>query len=106
MAPAGLVAATVMSAGTVTTGGGGVDDGDVKLALPVLPAASVALQVTVVAPRGKVLPEAGLQVGVRAPSTSSVALALKVTMAPVGPVASTVMSAGTVTTGSVVSGTS
>ena len=56
-----------------------------KLALPVLPAASVALQVTVVAPRGKVLPEAGLQVGVRAPSTSSVALALKVTTAPRGP---------------------
>ena len=47
-----------------------------KSAVPVLPAASVALQVTVVVPIGKVLPEAGLQVGVRAPSTRSLALAL------------------------------
>ncbi len=75
----------------------------VKLAVPVLPAASVAVQLTVVGPTGNRDPEAGTQAGVRAPSTSSVALAVNVTTAPVGPVAGTVMSAGTVTTGGVVS---
>ena len=54
-------------------------------------------------PTGKVAPEAGVQVGVKVPSTSSTAVAVKVTTAPLGPVAGAVMSAGTVTTGAVVS---
>ncbi len=70
-----------------------------------MPAASVALQVTVVTPTPKVLPEAGTQSATRLPSTRSRAEALKVTMAPEGPVAGVVMSPGTVTTGSVVSTT-
>ena len=40
------------------------------------PCASVALQVTVVAPSGKVEPDAGLQVTATAPSTMSLPLAL------------------------------
>ncbi len=47
----------------------------VKVAEPVLPAASVALQVTVVMPSGKVLPDAGVQVTGRAPLTKSDAVA-------------------------------
>ena len=70
-----------------------------------LPAVSVAEQVTVVGPSAKVLPDAGVQTGVIEPSTVSVAVAVNVTTAPLGPVASAVMSAGTVTTGSVVSTT-
>ncbi len=53
----------------------------------------------------KVLPEAGTQTGTRLPSTRSLALALKLTGAPEGPVAGVVMSAGTVTRGPVVSTT-
>ena len=41
--------------------------------------ASVARQVTVVVPTGKVDPEAGVQVGVSGPSTLSVAVAENVT---------------------------
>ena len=63
----------------------------VKDALPVLPATSVAVQVTVVVPRANVLPEAGAQIGVGAGSTSSVAVALKLTTAPAALVASAVI---------------
>jgi hypothetical protein len=70
---------------------------------PVLPALSVAEQVTLVEPIGKVEPEAGLQVTCTEPSTMSEAEAEKFTTAPTGPVALTVMSAGTVTTGAVLS---
>ena len=42
-----------------------------KLALPVLPAESVLLQLTVVWPSAKVLPETGAQVASEAPSTLS-----------------------------------
>ena len=48
----------------------------VKLALPVLPAASVAEHVTVVTPGAKVPPEEGLQLAVTVPSTASVPEAL------------------------------
>src|SRR5262245_51595811 len=48
----------------------------------VLPAASVAVQVTVVLPGAKVEPEAGEQVTGTVPSTLSVAVAVKVTTAP------------------------
>ena len=77
----------------------------VKLADPVLPALSVAEQVTVVGPSAKVLPDAGVQTGVIEPSTVSVAVAVNVTTAPAELVASATMFAGTVTTGSVVSTT-
>src|SRR5947207_3084887 len=53
----------------------------------------------------KVLPEAGLQVVATLPSTMSLAVAEKLTAAPDGPVASAVMSEGTVTIGAVVSTT-
>src|SRR5919201_330441 len=68
---------TEKSPGTVTTGGvvSMIVTVTVKEAEPVLPCESVALQVTVVVPTGNLLPEAGLQVGVSEPSTTSVALA-------------------------------
>ena len=61
--------------GTVTTGGvvSMSVTCTVKLLLPVLPCASVAEQFTVVEPTGKLEPDEGLQLGVRAPSRSSVA---------------------------------
>ena len=104
-APAELVASVVISAGTVTTGSVVSRTVTVKVADPVLPAVSVAEQVTVVGPSGKVLPDAGVQTGVIEPSTVSVAVAVNVTTAPAELVASVVISAGTVTTGSVVSRT-
>jgi hypothetical protein len=70
---------------------------------PVLPCASVAVQVTVVTPIRNVEPLAGLQLTGRAPSTLSVADAEYVNTAPVGPVPSTVAFAGTVRTGGAVS---
>ncbi len=48
----------------------------VKWALPGLPAASLAVQVTVVVPTGKVVPEVGVQAGVSGPSTAAVAVAV------------------------------
>jgi hypothetical protein len=68
----------------------------------VLPAASLAVQVTVVVPIGNVEPLAGVHEKLVTP-TSSVAVAEYVTTVPPGPAASTVMSDGTVTTGGVVS---
>lgn len=103
VAPDGPVASTVIFAGTVTVGGVVSRTVTVKDALPVLPAASVAEQFTVVVPNGNVLPEGGTQVGVIAPSTMSEALAEKLTTAPDEPVASTVIFEGTVTVGGVVS---
>src|SRR5918911_1538822 len=46
-----------------------------KLALPVFPCESVAVHVTFVVPTGKLLPDAGLHVGVSGPSTVSLAVA-------------------------------
>ncbi len=65
----------------------------------------MAEQVTLVVPSGKVEPEAGEQVAATEPSTMSVAEAEKVAIAPDGPVASRVISEGTVTVGGVVSTT-
>ena len=73
--------------------------------LALFPCASVAVQVTVVAPKGNVLPEAGLQLTATLPSTMSTALAVKVTTAPAALVASTVILAGTMSIGGVVSRT-
>src|SRR4051794_6876127 len=77
----------------------------VKLPGAALPCASVAEQFTLVWPSGNVLPDAGLQSGVMLPSTVSVAVAVKETGAPFGPAASTLMSAGSVSTGDLVSRT-
>src|SRR5260370_30576626 len=77
----------------------------VAVAVPGLPAPSVAEQMMVVLPTAKVVPEAGTQIGVSEPDTVSVALAAKVTTAPLGPVASTRLGAVMVTTGGVVSAT-
>ncbi len=75
-----------------------------KLAEPVLPWASVAVQVTVVMAIGNTDPDAGAQdTASVSPSTRSAAEALKVTAAPAALVASAVMLAGTVTVGGVVS---
>ena len=70
VAPAGFGVLTLKSAGTLITGGVWSTRFTVtsKSALPVLPCESVALQVTVVVPTGKVLPDAGLHVGVSGPS--------------------------------------
>jgi hypothetical protein len=62
------------------TGGGAVVSTTVTLKVPlaVLPAASVALQLTTVVPKAKRLPEAGAHDGVIGPSTASLALACPV----------------------------
>ena len=70
---------------------------------PTFPAASVAVQVTVVVPSGRNDPDAGLQSVVTAPSVSSVADAAKVTVAPAAVAAWAHASVGTLTTGGVVS---
>src|SRR5260370_22713827 len=77
----------------------------VAVAVPVLPAASLAVQVMAVLPSAKALPEEGEQLGVSEPDTVSAAVAVKVTAAPLGPVASTTLGAAMVTTGGVVSAT-
>ena len=74
-----------------------------KDAVAVFPFESEAEQLTKVVPIVNVEPEDGVQVGVIEPSTLSVAVAVNVTTAPDGPVASIVMLAGTVTTGGMVS---
>ena len=102
-APLALVAATVMLGGTLMMGAVVSRTVTVKLALPVLPAASVALAVTVVVPSGKIEPDDGLLVVASGPSISSTALVANEALAPAGPVASRVMSDGTLTTGGVLS---
>ena len=104
-APAAEVAETVILAGNDSVGGVVSTTVTLKLALPVLPAASVAEQLTVVVPNAKVEPDAGKQLGVIVPSTLSLADAEKLTAAPEGPVASAVRLPGTVTAGGVVSTT-
>ena len=73
--PDGPPVSTVTSPGATTTGAVVSFTVTVKMSLPVLPALSVAEQVTMVSPRAKVLPEAGVQFAVIEPSTRSVALA-------------------------------
>ena len=76
MAPLAPVASTVWSAGTVTIGLVTSCTSTVKVLVPVLPAASVAEQVTVVVPSANFVPEAGMQLALTVPSTRSVAVAL------------------------------
>jgi hypothetical protein len=99
VAPAAEVASLAKVPGTVSTGAVVSCTVTVKLPESVLPLVSWALQLTVVVPTGNVAPEAGVHVGVRAPSTASFAVAEKLAVAPLGPVASTVMSPGTETVG-------
>jgi hypothetical protein len=103
--PVAPVASTVALAGTVTTGRVVSVTVTVKEAAPLLPRASMAVHVTVVAPSGNVAPLAGAHVAGTAPSMLSVADVVKLKGAPVAPVASTLAFAGTVTTGPIVSAT-
>src|SRR5580765_3527465 len=77
----------------------------VSVADPVLLCASVDEHVTVVAPIGKIDPEACTHVVVVAPSTASSADAVNVATAPPGEIAGTVTLPDVVTTGGVVSAT-
>jgi len=105
IAPLEEVAIAVMDAGSNGTGGVVSATVTLKLALDELPWASVATHVTGFVPTGNVDPDAGMQFGVTAPSTRSVAVAANVTTAPFGPVASAVTLDGTVGSGGVVSAT-
>lgn len=99
VAPAGLVESFVMFAGSVNTGAFvsltvTVNDPDTLAC-----AASVTVQVTVVVPSGNVAPDAHVQTAGIVPSSTSIPVALKLTGAPDGPVASTVILAGGVNVG-------
>ena len=101
--PAELVASNVILDGNVSVGAVVSLTVMVKDPVPVLLAASVAEQFTVVVAIGNVEPEAGVHVTGTGPSTLSVAVAVYVTAAPDGPVASAVIGEGSVNTGGVVS---
>src|SRR5207244_969332 len=72
-APSTSVAATVIATGGVTTGATLSTTTTLKDAARVLPCLSVAVHVTVVAPKENVDPLTGAQVVATAPSTTSVA---------------------------------
>ena len=84
---------TTMVGGVVSTVGSGSSSGAssvpakttviVKLAVPTFPAASVAVQVTVVVPTGKLEPEDGEQVGPEVTAMLSDAVTVKETIPPV-----------------------
>jgi hypothetical protein len=97
-APLELVAAVVMSAGTVIVGGAATTSGvtvTLNVALDFKPALFVAEHVTVVVVIANVDPEAGAHVTVSVPSAKSVAVGfVNVTTAPVEPVAAFVIFAG------------
>ena len=103
--PAGPVASAV-----IVKFPGRVRTGDVvsrtvtwKLPFTLFPRLSLAEQLTVVLPSGKMEPEAGEHSTETGPSTRSRAVALKVALAPFEPVASTVMSPERWSDGAVVS---
>lgn len=75
----------------------------VKLPFAVFPRVSEAEQFTVVVVMANVLPDAGVHITVRAPSTLSVAVAEKLTIAPEGPVAWTVIFPGRLNIGATLS---
>ena len=74
-----------------------------KLSVAVLPAASVAEQVTGVEPSANFVPEAGVQLTTTFGVTASVADVVKLTVAPSAAVASAITSSGAVIAGAVVS---
>src|SRR2546422_6447655 len=102
-APEALVASRVISAETARDGRVVSTTITLKEALAEFPCESVAEQATVVVPSVNVDPDAGLHDARTDPSTRSEAEAENVTLAPPGPVASTVRSEGTLRTGGVVS---
>ena len=107
--PEKSTAATVMSLGAVTTGSVKSTTVTVALAVPVVPSESVTLNVTRVAPIGKVAGPSWPIELVRTPSSSSTSVAVapvrkaaiagSVASVPEGPVAATNISPGAVTTG-------
>src|SRR5712691_1165170 len=97
------MASRTMSPGTVMCGGVVSRTVTANEDEPVFPWASLAVQSTRVVPSVNMNPEDGLQVAVTGPSTMSVAPTENGTVAPPGPVASEMMSAGTVSAGGVVS---
>jgi sulfopyruvate decarboxylase TPP-binding subunit len=106
IAPEGLVASVVISDGSVRVGAVVSCTVTLKLPFAVIPLVSDAEQLTVVEPRAKMLPDRGEQVTGTEPSTASFAVGAEyVTVAPDAPVASTVISAGRLITGGVVSAT-
>jgi len=100
---ASVEAALTGAGGTATTGGVVSLTVTWNVAEPTFIAASVAVHVTVVEPIANVDPDDGAHTAGSDPSTASFAVAVKVTTAPVGPVASTFWLEGTVTTGGTVS---
>jgi hypothetical protein len=102
-APPEPVPWTVMFDGSCNFGGVLSATATLNEAEPVLPALSVTEQVTVVVSNANAEPDAGEQFGASGPSTLSTAEAVKLAIAPAGPAASRVISAGTVTTGGVLS---
>jgi hypothetical protein len=76
-APEGPVASAVISEGSDNAGGVVSSTVTSKLLFAVLPAASVAEQLTVVVPRANVPPEAGKQDATSSPSTKSWVAGLK-----------------------------
>jgi hypothetical protein len=95
---------------TATFGGGVTVGGVVSTTVmlnaageDVLPAASLAVHETVVVPSGNVCPDVWSQDTLGAGSSESVAVTENWTLAPPGPVASTVLDPGTDTVGGVVS---
>jgi hypothetical protein len=104
LAPSAPVAFMLISAGTVNFGA--VLSCTVTMNVPAVaafPALSLASQVTVVGPNANVEPEAGVHDAVNEPSTKSLAVAVYVTIAPFGPVASIGSSVGSSKVGAVVS---
>ena len=75
-APVALVASTVASDGIVSTGPVVSFTVTVNDAELLFPCVSVAVQVTLVGPNGKVDPLAGVQVTATVPSTTSLAVAV------------------------------
>src|SRR5512134_3804092 len=110
MAPDGPVASTVMFPGASTFGAFAFFGSTMTLNVfgcDAFPASSVAVHDTIVVPTGKVEPDAGVQLTTGALSTTSVADEVNVATAllSVDIVSTIEMSAGTVTSGGVVSAT-
>jgi hypothetical protein len=75
----------------------------VKLQVAGWPAASLAVQETVLVPTANVLPDGGVQLAAIMPSHASLARVVKLTTAPLAPLADTVLFVGQVMVGAVVS---
>src|SRR2546425_3116957 len=103
VAPLGPVASAVIVPGSTRVGGVVSRTATSNEPVALLPCASVAVHRTATVPRGNVDPEAGVHDTGTGPSTMSVAEGAKATAAPDGPVASAIVSAGSVNTGGVVS---